>query len=179
MTATEPSHPEARAARWIATLGGLGDRLPAAGTTAGSLPAAVVWWALAATIGGPIPLLAITAALTVAAVVAGVWASHEEAARRGASDPQPIVIDEVAGQWVTFLVAWPFVVVAGGFQLVVFTGAAFLLFRIFDVAKPWPVGRLEKIPGGTGIVADDLAAGALAGILLAIGWRILGGMIGT
>jgi phosphatidylglycerophosphatase A len=179
MTATRDTQSEARAARWIATLGGLGDRLPAAGTTAGSLPAAAVWWAFAATIGDPIPLLAITAVLSLAAAVAGVWAADEEAARRGASDPRPIVIDEVAGQWVTFLVAWPFVAVTGGFQLVVFTGAGFLLFRIFDVAKPWPVGRLEKIPGGTGIVADDLAAGVLAGVLLAIGWRLFGAMIET
>jgi phosphatidylglycerophosphatase A len=179
MTSPEKNGFESRAARSIATVGGLGDLLPAAGTTAGSLPAALVWWVLAASVERPLLVLAITACLTVAATVAGVWASDLESARRGAGDPQPIVIDEVAGQWLAFLVSWPFVVVTGGFQLVVFTGAGFLLFRIFDVAKPWPVGRLEKIPGGKGIVADDLAAGLLAGILLAIGWRLFGGMIGA
>jgi phosphatidylglycerophosphatase A len=159
-------------------MGGLGDLLPAAGTTAGSLPAAVVWWAFAATVAEPLPLLAITLSLTIAGTVAAVWACDVEAARRGVEDPQPIVIDEVAGQWLCYLAALPFVALGAGFQLVVFAGAGFLLFRIFDVAKPWPVGRLEKLPGGAGIVADDLAAGLLAGILLAIGWRLFGGMIG-
>ena len=111
-----------------------------------------------------------TATLRFAAVVVGLWASEAEAARRQAEDPGPIVIDEVAGQWLTYLVALPFVEVAGGFDLVVFTGAGFLLFRIFDVAKPWPVRRFEAIPGGAGIMADDLAAAIYSGAILALGW---------
>ncbi len=159
-----------RAARFIATSGGLGDHLPAPGTTAGSLPAAIVWWALAAAVNPSWRLLALTACLTVAAVVVGPWACGVEARRRQAGDPGPIVIDEVAGQWLTLLVALPFVEIDGAFELAVFTGAAFLLFRIFDIAKPWPVHRFERIPGGTGIVADDLAAALYAGAILALGW---------
>jgi phosphatidylglycerophosphatase A len=59
-------------------------------------------------------------------------------------------------------------------EVALYAGAGFLLFRAFDVIKPWPVRSLERLPGGIGIVADDLAAGAIAGMLLALGWRLLG-----
>lgn len=115
-------------------------------------------------------LLLVTATVTVAVVVVGVWAADLESRRRQAEDPGPIVIDEVAGQWLTYLTALPFVGVSGGYGLAVFAGAGFLLFRIFDIAKPWPVRRLERIPGGAGIVADDLAAALFSGAVLALGW---------
>ena len=70
-----PAHATARAARLIATVGGLGDRLPAPGTTAGSLPAALLWSAAALLSSGLWALIVVTAALTVAAAAAGVWAS--------------------------------------------------------------------------------------------------------
>lgn len=162
-----------RAARWIATVGGLGDRLPAPGTTAGSFPAFVVWWLLGVTIGASWRLIMITAVLTAAAIIVGVWASEAEARRRGRGDPGPVVIDEVAGQWLCYAVAQPFVVLGDWRALALFGAAGFLLFRAFDVVKPWPIRRLERLPGGIGIVADDLAAGALAGILLAVAWRSL------
>jgi len=162
---------EGRAAHWIATVGGLGDRLPAPGTTAGSFPAAVVWWLLAAALGDSWHLLAVTTLLTIAAVAVGIWAADIEARRRAREDPGPVVIDEVAGQWLCLAVALPLAEVDGRFPLAVFAAAGFFLFRVFDVVKPWPVRRLERLPGGIGIVADDLAAGALAGILLALAWR--------
>lgn len=164
--------PEARAVRWIATLGGLGDLLPAPGTTAGSAPAAAVWWALAVTLGVSWGLLGATVALTVAAAVAGTWAADVEARRRGRLDPGPVVIDEVAGQWLCYAVALPFVPTRGMLELTLLTGLGFLLFRVLDVVKPWPVRRLERLPGGIGIMADDLAAGAIAGVLLAIAWHV-------
>ena len=72
-----------------------------------------------------------------------------------------VVVDEVLGLWVTLLGAtalnWK------SFS------AAFVLFRIFDIWKPWPVRRLEELPEGTGIVVDDLAAGVYAAIMLYIG----------
>ena len=163
----------ARAARLIATVGGLGDRLPAPGTTAGSLPAALLWSAAALVLAGFWQLLAATAALTLAATLVGVWAAGVEETRRGGSDPGPVVIDEVAGQWLCFLVALPLASPGSLREVALFAIAGFLLFRVFDVAKPWPVRPLERLPGGIGIVADDLAAGAIAGILLALGWRFL------
>jgi len=172
-----PAHPPSqavgRAARLIATVGGLGDLLPAPGTTAGSLPAALLWSAAALVVVGFWQLLAATAALTLVATVVGVWAAGTEGARRGIADPGPVVIDEVAGQWLCFLVALPLAAPVGVQDVALFSGAGFLLFRVFDVAKPWPVRSLERLPGGIGIVADDLAAGAISGILLALGWRFV------
>ena len=173
MPAPSSSPATARAARLIATVGGLGDRLPAPGTTAGSLPATVLWSAAALVAGSPWQLAAVTALLTVAAIAVGVWAAGVEEMRRGGSDPGPVVIDEVAGQWLCFLVALPLASPSGAREVALFAGAGFFLFRAFDVLKPWPVRSLERLPGGVGIVADDLAAGAIAGMLLAVGWRLL------
>ncbi len=164
-----------RSARLIATTFGLGEILPAPGTTAGSLPAALVWAAVAAISTDAGQLLAVTGGLTLAAVFVGVWAAGTEASRRGAEDPGPVVIDEVAGQWLCYLTALPFIHLTGATALLVVTAAGFFLFRLFDVWKPWPIRRLEQLPGGVGIVADDLAAGVVAGMLLAIGWRFFVG----
>ena len=163
-----------RLARVIATAGGLGERLPAPGTTAGSLPAALVWWAVCIALSSPPQRIAVTAVGMVAATAVGIWASEKEAERRGASDPGPIVVDEIAGQWLTYLVALPFLAVASSNQLALFAAAGFVLFRFFDVVKPWPIREAEKLPGGIGIVADDLAAGYFAAFALIVGWKIFG-----
>ena len=163
-----------RLARLIATAGGLGERLPAPGTTAGSLPAALVWWTACAVLAAPSQRIAVTVVGMVTATAIGIWASEREAERRGASDPGPIVVDEIAGQWLTFLVALPFLAIANTNQLAVFAAAGFVLFRFFDVIKPWPIREAEKLPGGLGIVADDLAAGYFAAFALIIGWKIFG-----
>jgi phosphatidylglycerophosphatase A len=161
-------------ARVIATVGSLGERLPAPGTTAGSLPAALMWWAGCLVVTGTSARVAMTAVALVASAAAGLWASEIEATRRGASDPGPIVIDEVAGQWLTYLVALPFLPLPSSNDLAIFAAAGFLLFRFFDVVKPWPIRACEKLPGGIGIVADDLAAGYFAAFTLLIGWKIFG-----
>jgi phosphatidylglycerophosphatase A len=83
------------------------------------------------------------------------------------------VVDEVAGQWLTYLVALPFVPLQSSIHLAVFAFAGFLLFRFFDIVKPWPIRTLEQLPGGIGIIADDLLAGYFAAAVLAIGWRVL------
>ncbi len=158
-----------RVAHAVATTFGLGDRLPAPGTTAGSLPAAVLWLAAAAAIGASPWLVLLTTAAFVVAVVAGIWAAEVEIRRRGRDDPGPVVIDEVAGQWLTYLCALPFWVIASAGELALFTMSGFLLFRVFDVVKPWPVSRLERLDGGLGVMADDLGAGLLAGLVLVLG----------
>lgn len=87
-----------------------------------------------------------------------VWAAGETARWHGRKDPGLVVIDEVLGQWVTLAGAtglnWRSALIG------------FVLFRLFDIWKPGPVRRLESLPGGYGIVADDLAAGAAAALVL-------------
>jgi phosphatidylglycerophosphatase A len=80
-----------------------------------------------------------------------------------------VVIDEVAGQWLS---AVPALIMIGDqtpLSLGLAAIAAFFLFRFFDVVKPWPVSALERLPGGVGIMADDVGAGVLAAAVLALG----------
>jgi phosphatidylglycerophosphatase A len=94
-------------------------------------------------------------------------------AATGKSDPREVVADEFAGQAVTFFAASFLLrgVVAAG-QVWGTAGLGFLLFRVFDIAKPWPIRRLEKLPEGWGVLADDLMAGVYAAVVLAIGVRL-------
>jgi len=120
--------------------------------TWGSLPGVALAWIVEPRLGG-------WGLATLACVVAlvGTWAADREARRLGQKDPGRIVVDEVAGQLVTlcFLPATPQVLLAG-----------FFLFRVFDIVKPWPARRLEALPGGSGIMADDLMAGLYANLVL-------------
>jgi phosphatidylglycerophosphatase A len=156
-----------RVAYLIATVLGLGDRLPAPGTTAGSLPAIVGWWLAAVVLPDPASRLAATISGAVVAVAVGVWAAAAEARRRGGADPGPVVIDEVAGQWLAVLPAPLLLADQSAATLGLAAVAAFVFFRLFDIAKPWPVNALEKLPGGLGIMADDVAAAGYAAVLLA------------
>lgn len=122
--------------------------------TAGSL-GALVAWPLVAAAGGQ-PWLFLMAAIVV--TPAAIWSATRASGITGRKDPQIVVVDEVVGQWVA-LSAIPSLDWRWG-------AAAFVLFRIFDIRKPWPVRRLEALPGGTGIVMDDLAAGAWAAVVL-------------
>jgi phosphatidylglycerophosphatase A len=146
-----------RAARAIATVGGLGDRLPAPGTTVGSLAALLAFIALAA--AAPALLAPLATVITLLFLPLAVWACGAEAAARGKTDPGAIVADEVAGQWLALTV------LTAALQrppTVAEAAAGFVLFRLLDIAKPWPIRRLEGLPGGWGIVADDVAAGLAA-----------------
>ena len=79
-----------------------------------------------------------------------------------------MVIDEVAGQWLTFLIAlWRFPA-SSPRGVLLFVVAGFVSFRIFDIVKPWPVRQLESLSGGLGIMVDDLAAGVWAGLVLVL-----------
>ena len=95
--------------------------------------------------------------LIVLVVAIGIPASTLEARGCGKKDPQHVVIDEVAGQLLT-LVACPIV-----WQALL---AGFILFRAFDIVKPPPIRRLERLPEGTGIVVDDLGAGIYGLVVL-------------
>ncbi len=102
-------------------------------------------------------------ALVVVFLAPGVWASSEYERISSAKDPSAVVVDEVLGQWLTLAFAtklsWASL------------GLGFVLFRLFDIAKPFPVRHAERFPGGFGIVADDLAAGLYGGLVLFLaGW---------
>ena len=86
-----------------------------------------------------------------------IWVSQEAEDLLGKKDPSAVVIDEVAGLSVTM-----FLVPMSWLSL----GVGFLLFRFFDILKPWPANRAEKLPGGFGIVLDDLVAGVYAHVAL-------------
>jgi len=160
--------PAGRRAHAIATVFGLGDRVLAPGTFAGSLPAAVVWLGLTLLVADPVALAGLTAALVALVTAFGTWAARLEAERRGEKDPGAVVIDEVAGQWLTYGVALWSLPAASPRALAVFVAAGFVAFRLLDILKPWPIRRLEEIPEGVGIMVDDLVAGLLAGLVLAV-----------
>jgi phosphatidylglycerophosphatase A len=128
--------------------------------TVGSLAGAVIAFALYSTFGsGRLTFLALTLLLLLPAI----WAASETARLAAKEDPGIVVVDEVLGQWVTLLGA-----TALNWKSFL---AAFVLFRIFDIWKPWPVRNFEDLPEGTGIVADDLAAGVYAALILYIGGK--------
>jgi phosphatidylglycerophosphatase A len=103
------------------------------------------------------------AALAMVVTLPAIWAAGETARQAGMKDPQFVVVDEVVGQWLAL---------AGARALNWKSWlAAFLLFRLFDIWKPFPVRQLESLPGGVGIVADDLMAGLYAALVLFLaGW---------
>lgn len=93
--------------------------------------------------------------------LAGIWAAGRAARIFGTKDPQKAVVDEVIGQLIVFF----FVPVGIGWQFVL---AGFLLFRLFDIWKPYPINLLEHLPGGLGVCADDIVAGVYGGVCLSI-----------
>lgn len=126
---------------------------PIAPGTAGTVVGLIFYWPLRGLpIGGQ---LASTALL----FVAGVWVSTYVADRVGRKDPGVVVVDEVVGMWVT-LAFLPFTLTS--------IVAGFLLFRLFDVVKPWPARQLEDLPKGLGIMADDVMAAIYANLALRV-----------
>jgi phosphatidylglycerophosphatase A len=107
------------------------------------------------------------AACSIALALVGVLVSSRVATYQKQKDPQFVVIDEVSGQLIALLVGVPTVTAC---SYPSFTNAevlaGFLLFRLFDIWKPFPIRYLEKLPGGWGIMADDWLAGIYAAILL-------------
>lgn len=154
--------------RLIASCFGLGW-LPIAPGTWGSLPPAVVFGVLAsAGVSGAI-VTAVMAAFIIAASVACVACVPAVAALVGKGDPGEIVVDEVAGQAVVFLIMpWILPADLSMKKYWIIAGLGFLLFRIFDITKPWPIRKLEVLPAGWGVLADDLLAGVVAGLVLLV-----------
>jgi len=163
----ESDRPERTTWAWaVGTLVGVGFWRPGSGTWASALTAAA-WWA-----GGHYLIAArsqwivVTVLLGVVLMV-GIPAAGIVARECEQEDPSHVVIDEVAGQLLALLAVplrWQSVILS------------FILFRVFDILKPPPLRRLERIEGGAGIVLDDVGAGlyALAIVQALVYWRVLG-----
>ncbi len=136
---------------WIATACGTGY-FPIAPGTAGSLVGVAVVVVLAQLHLSRTDSIAVLALATTVLCVLGIWAAGEAEEFFGKTDPGAVVVDEVVGQMVTFLLLphsnWKWLL------------AGFLLFRAFDVVKPFPARQAERIPRGWGIMLDDVVAGA-------------------
>jgi len=141
----------ARVVRWVASVCGVGY-VPVVSGTFGSLPGLAIailffrWpWVLAVLVAAGIPI--------------AMWAANHAEREGQEKDPRWVVVDETVGMMValTFVrgpwIIWP---------------AGFVLFRLFDIVKPYPVGRAERLPGGAGIVMDDVLAGLYTNLILRI-----------
>jgi phosphatidylglycerophosphatase A len=151
--------------------------MPIAPGTWGSLVAVALYLALRLTVFGTFSnsndtadsffhstFLALELLIIITTIALGVWAaSHTERILR-IKDPGKVVIDEVAGQLIALL-AIPTVIDQLWW---VWLALAFLLFRFFDIVKPYPARKLESLPGGLGIMADDLIAGVYSAIVVAV-----------
>ena len=113
---------------------------------------------------GHFPFLAAELITIVCITFAGIWAASQTERLSGRKDPGKVVVDEVAGQLIALVPvtlvsiwSWPVLVIV-----------SFILFRFFDIVKPYPARRLEGLHGGLGIMCDDLIAGLYAGLLILV-----------
>jgi phosphatidylglycerophosphatase A len=143
-----------------ATMFGVGLLKPAPGTWGTAVAALIalpflMFW----------PVTSLTLALITGVVMTtavGLMSASGASRHFGSGDPSSVVIDEVAGTWLALVCIPAHTLVTSPWLSLV---AVVVLFRVFDIAKPWPVSWFERLPGGFGIMADDLAAGAVAGII--------------
>ncbi len=141
---------------WVATLFGAGY-FPVAPATFGSFLTLFLWWFLA-----PLPL-PLYLGITLGITLLGIWICGEAEKTLG-HDAHPIVLDEVAGQLITLALAPRSLLAAG---------LGFVLFRILDVWKPTPAREAQHLPGGAGVVLDDVFAGAYGLLILrAAAWLL-------
>jgi phosphatidylglycerophosphatase A len=149
-----------RRTRWawlVATFFGIGDLKPGPGTWASAVTA-LLWWTLATKVLVSHPWIACVV-LSFLVTVIGTRASTIVARESGIRDPGFVVVDEVAGQLIAMIAVpavWNYLLVS------------LILFRVFDITKPPPLRRLERLPAGTGIMLDDVGAGIYALILMQV-----------
>jgi len=154
--------------RWawiVATFFGIGDVKPGPGTWA-SAATVLLWWVLATKVLASQQWIACIV-LSFLITVIGIRASTIVSRESGVHDPGFVVIDEVAGQLIAMIAVpavWKYLLLS------------LILFRVFDITKPPPLRRLERLPEGTGIMVDDIGAGIYALILMqvAVHLKVLG-----
>ena len=154
--------------RLIASCFGLG-KLPVAPGTWGSAPVAVIFALMCWLGAGVLGTTAVMVGLAVFGCATCVLFAPAAIEATGKKDPREVVVDEVAGQAVTFIG----ISVVGANQILITAVLGFLLFRVFDIVKPFPARKAEKLPDGWGVLADDLVAGIYAAIVLQICIRLV------
>ena len=151
--------PKSRLPWLIATFFGIGHLQPGSGTWAAAVT--VFFWWIATRWLPPSSLFLVAVALSAFITLIGIPASTVVARESAIKDPGFVVIDEVAGQMIALIgvpLDWKYLL------------AGFILFRSFDIVKPFPLRRLESLPGGAGIMLDDVGAGLYALVLLQV-WQ--------
>jgi len=160
---TAPASSKSTGPWLIATFFGVGYLRPGPGTYA-AVATVLLWWGASRFVAtGWLTPVAIAAALAVTLI--GIPSSTVVARESGDKDPGFVVIDEVAGQMIALIgvpLHWKYLL------------TSLILFRVFDILKPFPLRRLEKLPGGTGIMMDDVGAGLYA-LLLLWAWQYFAG----
>ena len=136
--------------------------LPLMPGTFGSALAVGIFLLLARLMAGGVLLAAVVVAI-VAFTFAGIWAGTRTEQLSGGKDPSKVVVDEVAGQLIAVL---PLAIFSGWTIKAVIV--SFILFRFFDIVKPYPASKFEALQGGLGIMCDDLVAGAYAAVIVSI-----------
>ena len=144
----------------IATCGGVGLSPYAPGTVGSLLALPLILTVLPAAL--ELQLIVLLALFAI-----GVWASEQRGQRLQQDDASSIVIDEFVGQWLTALIALSLLPSLHGDSLFLFV--AFVCFRVFDIAKPWPISWCDRsVKGGLGVMLDDVVAALPAGLITAL-----------
>lgn len=138
--------------------------MPVAPGTAGAVEGVAIFLAIAALRLDHVALICVLIVLNVALFFAGVWSSGRTCKMTGLEDPRIVVVDEVSGQLIALT---PLALLPTLSITMVIIG--FLLFRLFDIFKPYPIRKLERLPGGFGVMTDDVLAGVYAALLLWLG----------
>ncbi len=152
------------------SVGGLGFLRPAPGTWGSMPPPAVAGVLMLVGVADSVAVGVVAAMLVVSSVACVLWGRYAEV-RFGRKDAAEVVADETAGVAPATMLA--ILMADGTVTRLAALAAAFLLFRFFDILKPWPARQLEALPAGWGVLIDDLVAGVYAAIVLAIGLHLL------
>ncbi|HKG61334.1 MAG TPA: phosphatidylglycerophosphatase A [Pyrinomonadaceae bacterium] len=138
--------------------------LPLAPGTFGSLVGVGIFWLLLrANVATPLVIIVAILAVTFA----GIWAGSRIEQLSGRKDPGKVVVDEVAGQMIALFPLTLFAQWSTGAVII-----SFILFRFFDIVKPYPANRLQDLDGGMGIMFDDLVAGVYGAVIVSVILRI-------
>ena len=138
---------------WIATCFKVGY-LPFAPGTWGSVFSILLWWVILKDLN-----TYIFGAIIIIFLLIGIVVSNIIIDQSGDHDPSYIIIDELVGQWLAL-----FLIPDGFFNIAI----SFILFRFFDIIKPWPIRLIEKLPKGLGVMSDDLSAGLITLVLIQV-----------